>query len=232
MRRSEINAYIREAKEFFASMHFHLPPWAFWNLSHWNEHRDEWTRPPQRILRHGLGWDVTDFGGGPFLERGLLLFALRNGEPGDLIRPYAEKIMIVRENQETPFHFHWNKTEDIINRGGGRLVLELYRSADDESFSSEPVTVAVDAIDRTIEAGESVVLEPGQSITLVPYLYHRFFAEPGGGLVLAGEVSKVNDDDHDNRFSPPIGRYPEIEEDEEPVHLLVSDYARYLGDPE
>ena len=224
MRRSEINGYIREAKEFFASMNFHLPPWADWTPAEWKE-RSEQT---SRIVKHGLGWDVTDFGGGPFEERGLLLFALRNGEPGDPIRPYAEKIMLVRERQETPFHFHWNKTEDIINRGGGRLVLELYGATDDDEFSDEPVTVLVDAIEHTVEPGGTIVLEPGESITLVPRLYHRFYGEPGRGLVLTGEVSKVNDDENDNRFKTPLGRYPEIDEDDEPVHLLVSDYQRYL----
>lgn len=224
MKRSEINGYIEEAKQFFASMKFHLPPWANWSPEQFRAHKEE----ARRILRHKLGWDVTDFGGGPYLQRGLLLFALRNGEAGDTIRPYAEKIMIVKENQETPFHYHWNKTEDIINRGGGRLVVELYRATDDDEFSDEPVTVSVDAIDRTVEAGGTIVLEPGESITLVPRLYHRFYGEPGKGLVLTGEVSKVNDDDKDNRFKPPLGRYPEIEEDEEPVHLLVPDYDRYL----
>jgi D-lyxose ketol-isomerase len=225
MKRSEINGYIAEAKEFFASMKFHLPPWAFWTPEQWESNKDR----ADRIFRHKLGWDVTDFGGGPYLQRGLLLFALRNGDPGDTIRPYAEKIMIVKENQETPFHYHWNKTEDIINRGGGRLVVELYGASDDDGFSDEPVTVSVDSIDRQVDAGGTIVLEPGESIPLVPRLYHRFYGEPGRGLVLTGEVSKVNDDDNDNRFNPPLGRYPEIEEDEEPVHLLVPDYDRYFG---
>ena len=30
MKRSEINTYIAEAKQFFVSMKFHLPPWAMW----------------------------------------------------------------------------------------------------------------------------------------------------------------------------------------------------------
>ena len=33
-----------------------------------------------------------------------------------------------REEQVTPFHFHWNKMEDIINRGGGNLLIQLYNS--------------------------------------------------------------------------------------------------------
>jgi D-lyxose ketol-isomerase len=38
----------------------------------------------------------------------------------------------------------------------------------------------------------------------------------------------VNDDENDNRFYDKVGRFPEIEEDEEPVHLIVNDYAKYL----
>ena len=45
--------------------------------------------------------------------------------------------MIVEENQETPMHFHWSKMEDIINRGGGNLVIELFRSDRNEGFSNE-----------------------------------------------------------------------------------------------
>jgi D-lyxose ketol-isomerase len=224
MRRSEINGYLMEAKEFFASHGFHLPPWSDWTPE---EFRANAARA-NRIVELGLGWDVTDFGGGPYLERGLLLFALRNGVAGDAIRPYAEKIMVVRENQETPLHFHWNKTEDIINRGGGRLVIELHNATKDDELADTPVTVLVDAIERTVPAGGTIVLDPGESITLPPRLYHRFYGEPGAGLVLTGEVSKVNDDTNDNRFYAPLGRYPEIEEDEPPVHLLVSDYGSHL----
>jgi D-lyxose ketol-isomerase len=45
--------------------------------------------------------------------------------------------------------------------------------------------------------------------------------------VLCGEVSLVNDDHTDNRFYEPAGRFPEIEEDEPPLHLLVTDYVHY-----
>jgi D-lyxose ketol-isomerase len=59
-------------------------------------------------------------------------------------------------------------------------------------------------------------------------VYHRFYGESGKGRVLVGEVSAVNDDRTDNRFYEPVGRFPEIEEDEKPLHLLVTDYPRYL----
>ena len=37
----------------------------------------------------------------------------------------------------------------------------------------------------------------------------------------------VNDDQTDNKFLDPIGRFPTIEEDEPPMHLLVGDYKKY-----
>ena len=45
--------------------------------------------------------------------------------------------------------------------------------------------------------------------------------------MLVGEVSSVNDDQQDNRFYQPMSRFPEIEEDEPPMHLLTSDYINY-----
>lgn len=224
MKRSEINALIDDAKAFFAEHRFALPPWAFWGPADWKG-KGEACR---EIVDNMLGWDITDFGSGDFDNRGLLLFTIRNGHPAKDDKPYAEKIMIVRENQETPMHFHWSKMEDIINRGGGNLVLELYLADEDEQLSDNPVTVSVDGVTRTVEPGGTVVLEPGESICLTPYLYHRFYGEPGKGKVLVGEVSAVNDDTKDNRFHEELGRFPEVDEDVPPNHLLCSEYASYL----
>jgi hypothetical protein len=176
-----------------------------------------------------LGWDITDFGSEDFENRGLLLFALRNGTLEENTKNYAEKIMIVKEGQETPFHFHWSKMEDIINRGGGNLILELYLSDDGETMSKEkPVPVQIDGIEHVFKPGELVRLAPGESITLYQGLYHRFYAEKGKGWVLCGEVSSVNDDTKDNRFLENLGRFPAVDEDTEPTHLLVADYERYV----
>jgi len=71
------------------------------------------------------------------------------------------------------------------------------------------------------------VLEPGESVTLLPGVWHEFVAEAKD--VLIGEVSTVNDDLTDNVFEEPIGRFSDIEEDEAPLHLLVSDYDKFLG---
>ena len=75
-----------------------------------------------------------------------------------------------------------------------------------------------------LQPGETVRLAPGESICLEQRCYHKFW---GQGRVLVGEVSLVNDDQQDNRFYEPIGRFPEIEEDVPPLHLLCNDYARY-----
>ena len=37
----------------------------------------------------------------------------------------------------------------------------------------------------------------------------------------------VNDDTRDNRFLEPLGRFPAIEEDEEPLYLLCNEYREY-----
>ena len=220
MKRSEVNAIQRNAKEFLAQHAWSLPPWAFWSPEDWQSRGSE----IDEIKECMLGWDVTDFGSGDFSRRGLFLFTLRNGNlEGKSKKKYAEKIMIVQNNQETPMHFHRHKMEDIINRGGGELCIQLYGSTKDEKLSNDPLTVSVDGISRTIKAGETVRLKVGESICLEPYMYHRFWAE--NGTTLVGEVSLVNDDTTDNRFFEEIGRFPAIEEDEAPLHLLVSDYT-------
>jgi len=87
------------------------------------------------------------------------------------------------------------------------------------------VVASLDGVKRHFHAGDVVELAPGESITLTPYLYHEFWGT--GQRVLVGEVSLVNDDANDNRFYKPVGRFPDIEEDVEPLHLLTTDYGRY-----
>lgn len=224
MKRSEINTIMENAKHFLDEYKFRLPKWAHWSPENWRIEKAN----VNEIVASSMGWDITDFGSGDFQKRGLFLFTLRNGNPKKKDKPYAEKIMIVEENQETPMHFHWNKQEDIINRGGGNLVMELFKATDDEKLSDEPLTVKIDSYPVTVKAGEKVVLEPGESICLEPYVYHRFYGEEGKGKVLVGEVSSVNDDSSDNRFYEPVGRFPDIVEDVKPMHLLVSDYPVFL----
>lgn len=226
MKRSEINTIMRQADAFIRQQKFYLPPFAYWTPDEWREKGPE----AKEIVTNRLGWDITDFGRGDFHRFGLFLFTLRNGHPDNWKtlqgKLYAEKILIVEENQVTPMHFHWSKMEDIINRGGGKLCIQLYQSTAEESLDEQnEVQVAVDSIWRRLAPGGIVTLAPGESISLPQYCYHSFWAE--GGRVLAGEVSMVNDDNQDNRFHSGVPRYPAIEEDEAPLHLLCIDYPNY-----
>ena len=224
MKRSEINQLIVSSIEFLNQMNFKLPPWAFWSPEDWKGKAANGSE----IIDNMLGWDLTDFGSGDFHKRGLMLFTIRNGNLQKDKKNYAEKIMIVEELQETPMHFHWSKMDDIINRGGGNLVIELYNSDEKEGFSYKQINIKIDGVRRTVTPGGTIVLTPGESICLEQGMYHRFYGEQGTGKVLVGEVSAVNDDATDNRFFENIGRFPEIIEDEKPIHLLASDYHNYL----
>ncbi|MCK0168616.1 D-lyxose/D-mannose family sugar isomerase [Jannaschia sp. S6380] len=221
MKRSDINRILSEADAFIRAHGHILPPFAYWTP-------DRMRAPDATGLRdRGLGWDITDYGQGRWAEMGLFLFTTRNGSVADLGAGrgmlYAEKIMISREGQLSPMHRHNVKAEDIINRGGGTLVLELFApDADGGIDRRADVTVPCDGLDRTLPAGGHLRLAPGESVTLMPGIWHAFWAE--GGDCLIGEVSTVNDDRTDNVFAEPIGRFAEVEEDEPPRHLLVSDY--------
>lgn len=228
MKRSEVNRIMEEADQFIRSFGFILPPFAYWSPDQMRSKRDKISG----IVDACLGWDITDYGLGTFDEKGLFLFTVRNGSQADLASGggmcYAEKIMISRKDQISPMHRHIVKAEDIINRGGGTLALQLYNSnADGEVDEQTDVTVATDGVLRTQAAGDILRLDPGESVTLMPGNWHAFWGE--GSDVLIGEVSTVNDDRTDNVFREPIGRFATIEEDVEPTHLLVSDYDRLLS---
>jgi hypothetical protein len=226
MKRSEINILLRRADEFIRSRGFYLPPFAYWTLDDWRAKGPE----VREIVDTHLGWDITDFGRGDFDHFGLFLFTVRNGRPENWANKqgklYAEKLLVAEEGQVTPYHFHWTKMEDIINRGGGVMAIQLYNASADDRLDTSPLTVWTDGVERSLAAGTVLRLQPGESITLPPRLYHSFWAE--GGRLLIGEVSLVNDDYRDNRWlAPGDGRFPAIDEDEPPLYLLCTDYERY-----
>ncbi|EDQ32434.1 ABC-type sugar transport system, auxiliary component [Hoeflea phototrophica DFL-43] len=228
MERTQINEILEESDRFIRSFGYVLPPFAYWSPE---EMRTRTAGDAALVLANRLGWDITDYGQGRFDELGLFLFTVRNGSADDLARGqgmlYAEKIMISRQDQLSPMHRHNIKAEDIINRGGGKLVLELFASAVDGSVDPDAtVSVLTDGVVRTFEAGGRLALDPGESVTLMPGVWHAFWGE--GGDLLIGEVSTVNDDLTDNVFREPIGRFSSIIEDTAPRHLLVSDYDNWL----
>lgn len=223
MKRSEVNRLMKEALEFINERSFKLPPFALWTPEEWETKGSEY----DEIRDNMLGWDITDFGSGDFHKVGLLLITLRNGNLFDpkYTKPYAEKLLIVEENQVTPYHYHPKKMEDIINRGGGNVLIRVYNSTKDEDLDKvNDVHVHVDGREMVVPAGTQVRLTPGESISIYPYMYHDFEVEEGSGPVLLGEVSQCNDDNVDNRFYEKMGRFPEIEEDEAPYRLLCNEY--------
>jgi len=228
MQRSRVNEIIRQSDDFIQSFGFRLPPFAYWSPDQFKSRHSE----TSAIIEARLGWDITDYGDGNFESMGLTLFTTRNGHIDNLRNGggmcYAEKIMISRQDQISPMHRHITKAEDIINRGGATLAIKMYESnANGELDDSAPVPVTSDGIKKYLAPGDTLRLKPGESVTLLPGNWHEFWGD--GGDVLIGEVSTVNDDLNDNVFQKPIGRFASIEEDEEPIHLLVSDYEHWLS---
>lgn len=224
MKRSEINAILRDAMALVKKYGLALPPFADWTPAQWQEKGHEC----DEIRDNMLGWDITDHGSGDFAKMGLTLFTIRNGSQKDrekYPKPYAEKLLISRENQTCPLHFHWYKMEDIINRAGGVMMMQLYNSLPDGQLDREgDVTYVSDGVRYTVPAGSIVEFKTGESITIPQGLYHSFWAKEGCGTTLIGEVSMCNDDETDNRFYENLGRFPEIEEDEEPLRCLCNEY--------
>ena len=226
MKRSEINRALKEMEEMVRACGFALPPFCCFTPEEWVGKGHEY----DEIRDNMLGWDITDYGLGRFEELGFSLITLRNGNlklRDRYAKTYAEKLLFLKEGQYAPNHFHWSKMEDIINRGGGNLLIRVFWSLPDGEMDREsPVTLHLDGRETVVPAGTQVRLMPGESISIPQRLYHDFEVEPGTGNVLIGEVSQVNDDNTDNHFLPPMGRFPEIEEDEPPYRLLCTEYPK------
>jgi D-lyxose ketol-isomerase len=226
MKRSEINRALRELETMCGQEHCYLPPFCRFTPEQWQDLGHEY----DEIRDCMLGWDITDYGMGDFDRLGFSLITIRNGNrtaTDKYPKVYAEKLLYLKEGQYAPNHFHWFKTEDIINRGGGNVLIRVFMSLPNEEIDRiSDVSVQTDGRSYTVPAGTQVRLTPGESIFIYQRLYHDFSVEPGTGPVLLGEVSQCNDDNTDNRFYPPVGRFPAIEEDEAPYRLLCNEYPK------
>jgi len=223
VKRSEINKAIELAKAAIRDHGFYLPPFAFWTPEDWRRAGPE-CKP---IKINDLGWAVSDFSAGEFDRLGMVMFTFRNGNRAFPERgtPYAEKLFVLKPGQRIPLHFHWAKTEDIINRAGGVLGMRVFNAREDTSVDHDsPVMLLCDGIESAFRPGEPFELHPGQSITLRPHVFHTFWARPDAGILVGAEVSTISDAYKDNRFGEPIQRFTEIEEDELPIHLLSYEY--------
>jgi D-lyxose ketol-isomerase len=226
MLRSFIDRRIDAMLEFCDRCSFKLPPFALWRV-------EDFCAAPEaaaRIAEGGLGWNIVEFRRDAFAREGLSVFTLRMGDWRKLKdgagRLYSEKALFAEDGQRTPHHYHVVKTEDILNRGGARFVVELFKVDRLGRRLDERVHALKDASVIEVAAGGRVTLEPGESLVLEPYVAHAFWAE--GGAALAGEVSLANDDATDNYFLPPPDALAPIVEDAPMRHPTVRDYARLL----
>lgn len=224
MKRSEIQEAVSWAKGFLKENGLALPMFADWSPEEWKDRRGE----AETIIRTMRGWDVTTFGHDDFTRMGAVLFTIRNGMPdGSCGCPYAEKLILMKEGQVLPNHYHLQKTEDIINRAGGVLLIRVWNSLPDGSVDREgDVRILTDGIEQWVPAGTDVEITRGNSMTIYPGLYHLFTPKPGGGDLIVGEVSSINDDRTDNYFEEARPRFIPVEEDCEIRVLLCNEYSR------
>lgn len=222
MKRSKINQCIKDMEAMLKQHCIELPPFCKWTPKEWDGKNEEY----DEIRDNMLGWDITDCGLGDFDRTGFALITLRNGNQHDskYKKVYAEKLIMLKEGQHFPLHYHLLKSEDIINRGGGSLRIHIYQDDGNGGLSKEDVLVNADGRSYYVKAGAGITLKPGESVTLWPHQYHDFDTVPGTGDILIGEVSQCNDDNTDNCFYEKIGRFPSIEEDEAPYRLLCTEY--------
>ena len=152
MKRSEINKALKELEAMCAKYKCYLPPFCNFTLEEWQEKGHEY----DEVRDCMLGWDITDYGLGNFDKFGFSLITIRNGcrtQPEKYPKVYAEKLLYLKEGQMAANHFHWFKTEDIINRGGGNCLIRVYNSLPNEEIDYESdVEVHCDGLKRMVPA--------------------------------------------------------------------------------
>lgn len=225
MKRSQINCIIRDMEDLIKDCKFYLPQFATWTYKYWENITYEY----DEIIENRLGWDITDFGLDDFYKYGFGLFTIRNGNLGmrsKYPKSYAEKLIVMYPGQRAQTHYHISKMEDIINRGGNNIIIKVWNGSKDRKLLDSDVTLYTDGRKRVASAGDEVVLHSGESITITPYMFHEFIMPPCGGMTLLGEVSACNDDENDNYWlNNSVGRFPVIDEDEEPYRMLCTEYT-------
>ena len=113
MKRSEVNKALRELEAMCQKYRCYLPLLPFTRRN--GNQRSRIRRSPGLLS----GLDITDYGQG---------ISIRSDSPhhhpqrqpdhaGKIPQGLREKLLFLKEGQYSPNHFHWYKTEDIINRG-------------------------------------------------------------------------------------------------------------------
>jgi len=227
MKRSEINELLKWTVDLLDKNNIKLPRFAYWSMEEWEENKGK----IDTLRDTMMGWDITNFGSSDLDRIGAVLYTVRNGnlDKSDVGVPYCEKILVFKDGQRLPLHYHADKTEDIINRGGV-MVIKFYNKLPDGSVDYESdVIYYSDGIPVKVKAGEEVIITQGNSVTITPYLYHVFGSKPGTGSLIAGEVSTVNDDNTDNYFAEKVCRFADIVEDEPVLYPLCNEYDKFFS---
>ena len=227
MKRSFIEARIEAMLAACQRHGLPLPPFALWREDEYRANPDA----ARRIATSGLGWNIVEFRPALSAARGSACSPCAWATGANFSkgrgRFYAEKALYAEDGQRAPPHYHVVKTEDIVNRGGARFVIELFKVDRAGAPIKERFRVVKDVTMLDLGPGDRITLEPGESATLEPFVAHSFWAE--GGATLAAEVSLVNDDASDNYFVPALPPFAPIEEDRPRRYITVRDHARLLA---
>ncbi|MFP4381073.1 MAG: D-lyxose/D-mannose family sugar isomerase [Candidatus Sumerlaeia bacterium] len=232
MKRSDINNEIQLALDVFEAHRFYLPKWAAWSPENWEHCGPE----VAQIKACMLGWSVTDFDRDNFREQGFVTFIERNGIVDEMRefaqrhsvqdKAYGERLGFIQKRQATAMLKHNISTKDIVNRGGGDLVVQIFLSTpDDELDEHNRIPTCINGIAYNIKAGGISRLAPGDGITIHAGVFHKFWAEKAGCIV--GEIYTSSPKKNEIFLLEPGEWYNRIEEDEDPLFLLNHEYPEF-----
>ncbi len=210
MKRSEIDAAIARAIANAKKLGVALPKWSEWKPSQFDASADG-------IRHQKLGWKVVDFGVGDFPNCGLVILALcsplvdDNGAPATKtqtvgtreypVTGFSRKFLFVQAGQTEPHHFHRQKArKEVTVVAGAPVHFELAWADGDTALSDKEVNVQVDGIWHKLAANGSIVVNPGETITLPGELSHIISVPKGGEDTIMLETSTANNDSNDNIF--------------------------------
>lgn len=225
MKRSHTNQALKELEDMCEKNCGYLPPFCHFTP----EQRQSIDHDYDKVRNCMLDWDITDYGVGDSDILAFSLITLRNENRAmvdNYSKVYVEKLLYLKEGQYASNHFQWYKTEDIINRVGGNVLIRIRSSLSNEENDYEP-DAAVYTASRINSAsvGTQICLTPGERIHVQQYLYHAFSEEKKTGSVLLGKVSMDNDDTG-NRCNPTVGRFPKIRDYEPQYRLLCNEFPK------
>lgn len=234
MKRSEIDGAIARAIGNAAKFGVALPKWAGWKPSEFDASADG-------IRHQKLGWKVVDFGVGKFQNCGLVILALCSPITDDSGAPvtkphtagtreypvtgFSRKYLFVQAGQTEPHHFHRQKArKEVTVVAGAAVRFELAWADGDTALSDRDVDVQIDGIWHHLPAGGSIVVAPGETITLPGELSHIISVPEGGEDTIMLETSTANNDSNDNIFPFMTPTSVPVEEDAAARYQLLDEH--------